>query len=79
MELNENEFIRSNEWLINPRPSCYNRHAPKRTIDAQMPSVQFTLPKVTVAELAAELQAVSALEMISQKTVVCVCVCSSRV
>lgn len=57
---------------MNPRPSCYNRPAPKRTIHAQMPSVQFTLPKVTVAELAAELQAVSALEMISQKTVICV-------
>lgn len=75
MELNENEFVRSNGWLLNPRPSCYNRPAPKRTIHAQMPSVQFTLPKVTVAELAAELQAVSALEMISQKTVVRVCEC----
>jgi len=58
-----------------PQTLCYNHPAPKRTIHAQMPSVQFTLPKETVAELAAELQAVSALGIISQKTIKCMCLC----
>lgn len=58
-----------------PQTLCYNHPAPKHTIHAQMPSVQFTLPKETVAELAAELQTVSASEIISQKIVICVCSC----
>lgn len=65
MELNESETMQDNGWLINFLPSCYNRPDPRSTIYAQMPSVQFTLPNVTVAELADELHAVSVLEIIS--------------